>query len=149
MICRSLEGETGGGAVYIDKGQLFVQWIFQQSSLPRRVDKRFELFVKPLIETYKFFGIDAYYYPINDVHVKGKKIVGTGAGTIGEAQIITGNFLFDFNYQTMLESINLPNQDFHDAVARNLNHYLTNMTKENWINYRNVQRSDKNLSRKM
>jgi lipoate-protein ligase A len=122
--------ETGGGAVYIDKGQLFVQWIFQQNSLPRRVDSRFELFVKPLIETYKFFGIDAYYHPINDVHVKGKKIVGTGAGTIGEAQIVTGNFLFDFNYQTMLKSINLPNQDFRDAVAKNLNNYLTNMTKE-------------------
>jgi len=122
--------ETGGGAVYIDDGQLFVQWIFQQSSLPRRVDKRFELFVKPLIETYKFFGIDAYYHPINDVHVDGKKIVGTGAGTIGEAQIITGNFLFDFDYTTMLNSINTPTQDFREAIAKNLNDYLTNIKRE-------------------
>jgi lipoate-protein ligase A len=122
--------ETGGGAVHIDNGQLFVQWIFQQNSLPRRVDKRFELFVQPLIETYKFFGIDAYYHPINDVHVDGKKIVGTGAGTIGEAQIVTGNFLFDFDYTTMLNSINLPTQDFRETVAENLNYYLTNMKRE-------------------
>ncbi len=122
--------ETGGGAVHIDNGQLFVQWIFQQSSLPRRVDKRFELFVKPLIETYKFFGIDAYYHPINDVHVDGKKIVGIGAGTIGEAQIVTGNFLFDFDYTTMLNSIKLPTKDFRDMVAKNLNYYLTNMKRE-------------------
>jgi lipoate-protein ligase A len=122
--------ETGGGAVYIDKGQLFVQWIFQESSLPRRVDKRFEIFVKPLIETYKFFGIDAYHHPINDVHVNGKKIVGTGAGTIGEAQVVTGNFLFDFNYATMIDSINVPNGNFRNAVARNLDQYLTNMKKE-------------------
>jgi len=122
--------ETGGGAVYIDKGQLFVQWIFQQDSLPRRVDKRFELFVKPLIETYKFFGINAYYHPINDVHVGAKKIVGTGAGTIGEAQIVTGNFMFDFDYEMMLNSINVPTKEFRLMVAKNLNEYLTNMKRE-------------------
>ena len=122
--------ETGGGAVYIDDGQLFVQWVFQQSSLPKRVDQRFQLFVKPLIETYKFFGIDAYYHPINDVHVAGKKIVGTGAGTIGDAQVVTGNFLFDFDYPTMIDAINSPSDNFRDAVADNLHRYLTTMKQE-------------------
>jgi lipoate-protein ligase A len=122
--------ETGGGAVYIDNGQLFVQWIFQQSSLPRRVDQRFQLFVKPLIETYKFFGINAYYHPINDVHVNGKKIVGTGAATIGNGEIVTGNFLFDFDYQTMLNAINVPDKQFREAVKRNLSEFLTTMNME-------------------
>jgi len=122
--------ETGGGAVYIDNGQLFVQWVFQQNSLPKRVDKRFQLFAKPLVETYKFFGIDAYYHPINDVHVAGKKIVGTGAGTIGEAQVVTGNFLFDFDYSTMINAINVPTDDFRAAVADNLQQYLTTMKQE-------------------
>ena len=122
--------ETGGGAVYIDKGQLFVQWIFQQSSLPRRVDHRFQLFVKPLIETYKFFGINAYYHPINDVHVDGKKIVGTGAATIGNGEVVTGNFLFDFDYQTMIDAISVPDQEFREAVKRNLSEYLTTMNME-------------------
>lgn len=122
--------ETGGGAVYIDKGQLFTQWVFQQNSLPARVDKRFQLFVKPLIETYKFFGINAYYHPINDVHVDGKKIVGTGAATIGEAQVITGNFLFDFDYSTMINAINAPSDDFRSAVDENLHLFLTTMKLE-------------------
>ena len=122
--------ETGGGAVYIDKGQLFVQWIFQHSSLPMRVDQRFQLFVKPLIETYKFFGINAYYHAINDVHVDGKKIVGTGAATIGEAEVVTGNFLFDFNYSTMIDAINVPSDAFRETVRRNLHHYLTTMNSE-------------------
>ena len=122
--------ETGGGAVYIDKGQLFVQWIFQQSSLPRRVDHRFQLFVKPLIETYKFFGINAYYHPINDVHVDGKKIVGTGAATIGDAEVVTGNFLFDFNYDIMIDAINVPSDKFREAVRRSLLHFLTTMDIE-------------------
>ncbi len=122
--------ETGGGAVYIDNGQLFVQWIFQQSSLPRRVDQRFQLFVKPLIETYKFFGINAYYHPINDVHVNGKKIVGTGAGTIGDGEIVTGNLMFDFNYNTMIDAINAPTPAFREAVRRNMKKFLTNMKLE-------------------
>ena len=122
--------ETGGGAVYIDDGQLFVQWIFQKSSLPRRVDQRFQVFVEPLIETYKFFGIDAYYHPINDVHVGGKKIVGTGAGTIGEAEVVTGNFLFDFNYSTMINAINVPSDDFRERVNRDLGQYLTTIQQE-------------------
>jgi lipoate---protein ligase len=122
--------ETGGGAVYIDKGQLFVQWIFQQSSLPRRVDQRFQLFVEPLIETYKFFGINAYYHPINDVHVGGKKIVGTGAGTIGEGEVVTGNFLFDFDYDIMIDAINAPTPGFREAVRRNMKQYLTTMNQE-------------------
>jgi len=122
--------ETGGGAVYIDQDQLFVQWIFQQSSLPRRVDQRFQLFVKPLIETYKFFGINAYYHPINDVHVGGRKIVGTGAGTIGEGEVVTGNFLFDFNYDIMIDAIKVPTDDFRSAVGRNLPKYLTTMKEE-------------------
>ncbi len=122
--------ETGGGAVYIDKGQLFVQWIFQHSSLPLRVGHRFQLFVKPLIETYKFFGINAYYHAINDVHVDGKKIVGTGAATIGEAEVVTGNFLFDFDYNTMIDAINVPGDEFRETVRRNLLHYLTTMNIE-------------------
>lgn len=122
--------ETGGGAVYIDKDQLFIQWIFQQSSLPPRVDQRFQLFVKPLIETYKFFGINAYYHPINDVHVNGKKIVGTGAGTIGEGEIVTGNIMFNFNYDTMINAINVPNDAFREAVRRNMKQFLTHMNME-------------------
>ena len=122
--------ETGGGAVYIDSGQLFVQWIFQQDSLPKRVDQRFQLFVKPLIETYRFFEINAYYHPINDVHVGGKKIVGTGAGTIGEAQVVTGNFLFDFDYSTMINAINVPGNEFRDEARKNLQLYLTTMKLE-------------------
>ena len=122
--------ETGGGAVYIDDGQLFVQWIFQKNSLPRRVDQRFQVFIEPLVETYKFFGIDAYYHPINDVHVGGRKIVGTGAGTIGDAEVVTGNFLFDFNYNTMIDAINVPTTGFRESVRRDLGQYLTTIQQE-------------------
>ncbi len=122
--------ETGGGAVYIDSGQMFVQWICQPGFLPRKVDQRFQLFNKALIETYKFFGIQAYHYPVNDVHVNGKKIVGTGAATIGNAEVVTGNFLFDFNIELMTHALNLPNPEFRTVIRSSLDNYITWMKRE-------------------
>lgn len=133
--CRKLgipviRRETGGGTVFIDDDQLFVQWIFQQENLPRKVDTRFQLFVQPLIDTYQFFGIQAYPYPPNDVHVKGKKIVGTGAAAIGNAEVVTGNFLFDFNGERMARILQAPNSAFRELFRQSLDQYLTTFKKE-------------------
>ena len=122
--------EIGGGAVYIDQNQLFVQWIFQKGFLPRTVGQWFRWFTTPMVETYKFFGINAYYYPVNDVHVSGKKIVGTGAGTIGNAEIITGNFMFDFDFQTMVKALRLPDERFRSVVKKQLQKYVTTINRE-------------------
>jgi lipoate-protein ligase A len=122
--------ETGGGTVYIDEDQLFVQWIFHPESLPRRIDARFQLFVKPLIDTYQFFGIRAYVFPPNDVHVKGRKIVGTGAAAIGNAEVVTGNFLFDFHSGQMASILRAPNPAFRELFRQSLDRYLTTMKKE-------------------
>lgn len=122
--------ETGGGTVYIDNGQLFVQWIFQREDLPRNVEQRFQRFLEPMVETYKFFGIDAKIYPPNDVHVNGRKIVGTGAATIGDAEVVTGNFLFDFNTEPFARALALPHEGFRELVKSGLDHFLTSFRHE-------------------
>jgi lipoate-protein ligase A len=122
--------ETGGGTVYIDSGQIFIQWICQPGFLPRKVEQRFQLFNKALIETYSFFGIAAYHYPVNDVHVDGKKIVGTGAATIGDAEVVTGNFLFDFNVGVMSQSLNITNDELRTAIHSSMENYITWMNRE-------------------
>ncbi|MBK7407902.1 MAG: lipoate--protein ligase family protein [Saprospirales bacterium] len=122
--------ETGGGTVFIDEDQLFVQWIFHPENLPRKIDTRFQLFVNPLVDTYQFFGIKAYLYPPNDVHVKGKKIVGTGAAAIGNAEVVTGNFLFDFDSTQMANILQAPNAAFRELFRHSLDQYLTTFKKE-------------------
>src|SRR5574342_1317308 len=72
--------EVGGGAVYLDNGQLFTQWIFHKEDLPASLEERFKLYIDPLVQTYQALGINANHRPINDVHVSGKKIGGTGSG---------------------------------------------------------------------
>ena len=122
--------ETGGGTVYIDDEQLFTQWIFAPKNLPKRVDERFKLFIKPTIETYKFFGIDAAFFPPNDVHIKGRKIVGTGAAHIGNAEVVTGNFLFDFDCEMMAKILKVPSENFREIVYDSLLKFMTTMKRE-------------------
>ncbi|MCB0642470.1 MAG: lipoate--protein ligase family protein, partial [Phaeodactylibacter sp.] len=122
--------ETGGGTVFIDEDQLFVQWIFHPEHLPRKIDNRFQLFIQPQTETYQFFEIPATLFPPNDVHVKGKKIVGTGAAAIGQAEVVTGNFLLDFDIEQMAHVLQTPNAAFQTLFQESMGRYMTTMKKE-------------------
>ncbi|RMF68297.1 MAG: lipoate--protein ligase family protein [Calditrichaeota bacterium] len=122
--------EVGGGAVYLDSDQLFVQWVFQPDSLPRRVEHRFELFAKPLVGTYRELGIPAYFRPVNDIQVNGKKIGGTGAAAIGRAEVLVGSFLFDFNFELMANVLKVPDEKFRDKIHDSLQQYMTTMERE-------------------
>src|SRR5512135_1169479 len=61
--------EVGGGAVYLDSGQLFYQLILHRNhpAMPASKTDLYRKFLEPVAETYRGFGIDAYYRPINDI----------------------------------------------------------------------------------
>ena len=122
--------EIGGGAVYLDERQLFTQWVFHPGHLPWNIHKRFEIFIRPIVQTYKRLGIEAYLRPINDIHVAGKKICGTGAGAIGEAEVLVGNFLFDFDFELMSSVLKVPDEKYRDRIHESLRAYLTTIKQE-------------------
>lgn len=122
--------EVGGGAVYLDKGQVFTQWIFQRNHLPATLEKRFALYIQPLVNTYQALGIDATLRPINDVHVHGKKIGGTGAAQIGEADVVVGSLMFDFNFELMARVLKVSSEKMRDKIYQSLQEYMTTMTRE-------------------
>jgi lipoate-protein ligase A len=122
--------EVGGGAVYLDHNQVFVQWIFHRDVLPGNLGQRFELYIKPLVETYHALGIPANYRPINDIHVNGKKIGGTGAAQMGDAEVVVGSLMFDFNFELMSRVLKVSSEKMRDKIFQSLNEYMTTMTKE-------------------
>ncbi|OGO42827.1 MAG: hypothetical protein A2Z04_09585 [Chloroflexi bacterium RBG_16_57_9] len=122
--------EVGGGAVYLDEGQVFCQWIFPRSRLPRSIEARFKLYATPLIETYRALGVAAYYRPINDIHVAGKKIGGIGAATIGEAEIVVGSLMLDFNFELMARVLKVSSEKMRDKVYQSLQEYMTTLTRQ-------------------
>lgn len=121
--------EVGGGAVYLDQNQVFTQWVFQRSALPEEIGERFAFYVKPLVETYRTLGIPASYRPINDIHVDGRKIGGTGAAQMGEAEVVVGSLMFDFDFATMARVLKVPSEKMRDKIYQSLSEYMTTMTR--------------------
>lgn len=121
--------EVGGGAVYLDRNQVFCQWIFHRDRLPARLEDRFALYARPLVETYRRLGINAYHRPVNDIHVDGKKIGGTGAASIGASEVVVGSLMFDFDYDLMVRVLRVPSEKFRDKVYQSLQEYMTTMRR--------------------
>jgi lipoate-protein ligase A len=122
--------EVGGGAVYLDSNQVFCQWIFQRSHLPPKLEDRFALYIEPLVSTYRHIGIAAYHRPINDIQVEGRKIGGTGAASVGLAEIMVGSLMFDFNHETMAQVLKVPSEKMRDKVFQSIKEYITTMHRE-------------------
>jgi lipoate-protein ligase A len=122
--------EVGGGAVYLDSGQLFWHVIFHQSRVPPLVEDVYRVFLAGPVEAYRAMGIPAYHRPVNDIQVEGRKIGGTGAATIGEAMVVVGSLIFDFDYQLMARVLKVPSEKYRDKVYRSLTEYLTTIRRE-------------------
>ncbi len=121
---------VGGGAVYLDHNQMFFHFIFPQTTVPRQLQDLYQQFIEPVVRTYQALGIDAVMRPVNDIHVNGRKIGGTGAATIEQATLVVGSFLFDFDTETMARCLKVPSEKFRDKLRQGLNDYMTTMTRE-------------------
>ena len=122
--------EVGGGAVYLDEGQLFSQWVFHRSALPGSLEAKFELYIRPLVKTYQALGIAAYHRPVNDIHVAGKKIGGTGAAQLGEAEVLVGSLMFTFDKATMSRVLKVSSEKMRDKIFESLEQYMTTMAEQ-------------------
>ncbi|MCB9993204.1 MAG: lipoate--protein ligase family protein [Hyphomicrobiaceae bacterium] len=121
---------VGGGAVYLDHNQLFTHFIYPRKKAPEFAKNLYPLFIEPVVRTYRDFGVEASYRPVNDIHVNGRKIGGTGAASIGDATLMVGSFMYDFDTETMSKCLKVPSEKFRDKLRQTLNDYMTTMVKE-------------------
>ena len=121
---------VGGGAVYLDHNQLFTHFIFPRGRAPAHAAELYPLFIEPVVRTYREMGIAAAYRPVNDIHVEGRKIGGTGAASIGNATVMVGSFLLDFDTATMAKCLKVPSEKFRDKLRQTLDDYMTTMVKQ-------------------
>lgn len=121
---------VGGGAVYLDRNQMFTHFIYPRKKAPQFAINLYPRFIAPSVATYRDLGIQAEYRPVNDIQVAGRKIGGTGAASIGEATLMVGSFMFDFDTATMARCLKVPSEKFRDKLKTTLDDYMTTMTKE-------------------
>ena len=100
---------TGGGAIYLDEGQLGWELVFHRSSLgiaalPDLAREICNAAAAGLAE----LGVNAKFRPRNDIEVDGRKISGTGGFFDGDILIYQGTVLVDMNPQQMVRALNIP-----------------------------------------
>ena len=100
---------TGGGAIYLDEGQLGWELVFHRSSLGVAAlpDIAREICTAAAAGL-STLGVDAKFRPRNDIEVGGRKISGTGGFFDGDILIYQGTVLVDMNAQQMVKALNVP-----------------------------------------
>jgi len=104
--------------------------MYPRGAVPQYAANLYPMFIEPAVRTYHEFGVAAEYRPINDIQVAGSKIGGTGAASIGEATVMVGSFMFDFDTATMARCLKVPSEKFRDKLKTTLDDYMTTMTRE-------------------
>ncbi len=121
---------VGGGTVLLDEGQYFWHFIIPTEQVEDSPATLFERYAQPCIDTYRHFGVEAAYHPVNDIVAGGKKIGGTGAGDIGDATVIVGSFMLDFDIEQMVKVIQAPSEKFQDKMYKTMQENMTTMRAE-------------------
>ena len=100
---------TGGGAIYLDEGQLGWELVFHRASLGIAAlpDIAREI-CNAAAAGLQAFGVDAKFRPRNDIEVGGRKISGTGGFYDGDVLIYQGTVLVDLNPQRMVNALRVP-----------------------------------------
>jgi lipoate-protein ligase A len=88
----------GGGAVWVDEGQLVYILIAPLRHAPRRPAEWSAWALQPAIATFRQFGLEVERRG-EDLWLGGRKIAGTGAATIGACAVFASSFLLHFPRQ--------------------------------------------------
>lgn len=107
--------KVGGGGSYLDPDQLFYQCVFHASRIPANSEKVYKQTLTPVVNALlHFFDVKVELNGTHEIEMKGKRIAGIGGGQIGEASVVVGNILFDFNFDSMASVWSVPNEQFRD-----------------------------------
>lgn len=125
--------EVGGGGVLLDQNQLFYQIVLKKDNpfLPKTIERIYEKFSKPPIEAYSKLGVTVNHRPVNDlITLNGKKISGQGGANIGNCVVFVGSIIMDFDFYTMANVLNIPNEKFRDKLYKTIRENMTTLKQE-------------------
>lgn len=116
---------TGGGAIYLDQGQVGWELVLSRRRLPMRTLGDYTGAICEAVADglAKVFGIDARFRPRSDIEVAGRKLCGTGGFFDGDTLIYQGTVLVDADPARMIACLNVPaaspaTRDLDRAEAR-------------------------------
>lgn len=100
---------TGGGAIYLDSGQLGWALVFERGTLgTASLGEVARSVCEAAAAGLSRFGIEARFRPRNDIEVEGRKIGGTGGFFDGDTLLYQGTVLVDLDTDAMLGALRVP-----------------------------------------
>ena len=100
---------TGGGAIYLDQGQLGWGLVFHRKALGATCLAGLASDICQAVAAgVRRLGVDARYRPRNDIEVDGRKISGTGGFFDGDTLIYQGTVLMDMDPAAMVRALRVP-----------------------------------------
>jgi len=100
---------TGGGAIYLDEGQLGWGLVFHRSALgSASLAELARDICLAVAAGLRRLGVEARYRPRNDIEVDGRKISGTGGFFDGDTLIYQGTVLVDMDPAAMVAALRVP-----------------------------------------
>lgn len=118
---------VGGGTTYLDSNQLFYQCVFHRSRVPEVFRRVYAQMLAAPVAALRRLGLNAVLRDVNEIEVDGRRIAGVGGGQIGEACVVVGNVLFDFDYDTMTQVWRVPWESFRELASAALRERLTTL----------------------
>lgn len=108
---RTVRRITGGGALFMDQGQLGFELVFRREALGlSSLSDLAKAICEAAAQGIRNLGVDAQYRPRNDIEVSGRKISGTGGFFEGDTIFYQGTFLIDMDVEKMLAALNVPKE---------------------------------------
>jgi len=119
----------GGGTTYLDCHQIFYQCIFHHSRVPWRTEDVYRMMLDAPVKVLNRIGLSGKLRAINEVEANSLRIAGIGGGRIGDAMVVVGNLLLDFNYSLMSSVWKVPNQSFRNLAMETMKKRVGTLNK--------------------
>ena len=112
--------ETGGGSVLVDPNQWIYAFVVPRRSSPGRPQDLYERLLPAVEAAYARFGLNVARRGTNDLWCGDRKIGGTGMATLGEALVLAGSFLMDFDAERFAAAVKCPSEAFRRFLSAGL-----------------------------
>jgi len=119
----------GGGTTYLDCHQIFYQCIFHHSRVPWRIEKVYQMMLDAPVKVLNRIGLIGKLSGVNEVEANSLRIAGIGGGRVGDAMVVVGNLLLDFNYNLMSSVWKVPNQSFRNLAMETMEKRVGTLNK--------------------
>ena len=120
----------GGGTVLVDDGQDSFYLIVHRDRVRAAREILFSVVLAAARSTYRAFGLNPQTVGTGDLWCGQRKIMGSGAASVGEAHLIGASFLYRFDAKAFAALVSAPTSGYRHWLGRALREGMTDWITE-------------------